>query len=169
MFHLHLQIYKCLNRDHRQEGLIYIGTDDGLISITEDGGLNWRTIEVGELPGAPKTSFVNDIKADLHDVNSLYIALDNHKFGDLNPYLLKSSDRGNSWHSIKSNIPERTLVWRIVQDHVESELFFVATEFGIYFTIDSGLKWIKLTGDVPTISFRDLVIQQRENDLVAVN
>jgi photosystem II stability/assembly factor-like uncharacterized protein len=152
-----------------QEGLIYVGTDDGLVSITEDGGLNWHTIEVGDLPGVPKTAFVNDIKADLHDVNTLYVVLDNHKYGDLNPYLLKSSDRGNSWQSIKSNIPERSLVWRIVQDHVKPELFFAATEFGIYFTIDGGSKWIKLTGDVPTISFRDLAIQRRENDLVGAS
>ncbi|MGB5895714.1 MAG: hypothetical protein WBG58_16170, partial [Ignavibacteriaceae bacterium] len=109
------------------------------------------------------------IKADLNDVNTLYIVLDNHKYGDLNPYLLKSSDRGSSWQSIKGNIPERTLVWRIVQDHVKPELFFAATEFGIYFTIDGGLKWIKLTGDVPTISFRDLAIQRRENDLVGAS
>jgi photosystem II stability/assembly factor-like uncharacterized protein len=152
-----------------QEGLIYVGTDDGLISVTEDNGLAWRTIEVGDLPGVPKTAFVNDIKADLHDVNTLYIVLDNHKYGDLNPYLLKSSDRGNSWQSIKGNIPERTLVWRIVQDHVKPELFFAAAEFGIYFTVDGGSKWIKLTGDVPTISFRDLVIQRRENDLVGAS
>jgi photosystem II stability/assembly factor-like uncharacterized protein len=148
------------------EGLIYVGTDDGLINVTEDGGTTWKEIEVGDLPGVPKTAFVNDIKADLFDVNTLYIALDNHKFGDLNPYLLKSTDRGNSWKSIKGNIPERTLVWRLVQDHVKPNLLFSATEFGVYFTIDGGAKWIKITGGVPTISFRDLVIQRRENDLV---
>lgn len=149
-----------------QEGLIYAGTDDGLIQVTEDGGNNWRKIEIGSLPGVPKTVFVNDIKTDLHDVNTVYIALDNHKFGDLNPYLLKSSDRGRSWKSIKGNIPKRTLIWRIVQDHVNSDLLFTGTEFGIYFTIDGGNRWMKLIGDVPTISFRDLAIQRRENDLV---
>ncbi len=153
---------------HR-EGLIYVGTDDGLIQITEDGGTNWRKVEVGSLPEVPATAFVNDIKADLHDVNTVYVALDNHKFGDLNPYLLKSTDRGKSWTSIKGNIPERTLVWRIVQDHVKPELLFAATEFGIYFTIDGGTKWVKLGGGVPTISFRDLAIQRRENDLVGAS
>jgi len=152
-----------------QEGLIYAGTDDGLIQITEEGGKNWRKKEVGSLPGVPKTAFINDIKADLHDVNTVYIALDNHKFNDLNPYLLKSTDRGKSWRSIKGNIPERTLVWRLVQDHVESNLLFAATEFGIYFTIDGGNRWTKLTGNVPTISFRDLAIQRRENDLVGAS
>ncbi|NIQ01753.1 MAG: glycosyl hydrolase, partial [Nitrospinaceae bacterium] len=121
-----------------QEGLIYAGTDDGLIQVTEDGGQNWRKIEVGSLPGVPKTAFVNDIKADLYDVNTVYVALDNHKFGDLSPYLLKSTDRGQSWQSIRENIPDRTLVWRVVQDHVKPGLLFAATEFGIYFTIDGG-------------------------------
>lgn len=152
-----------------KEGLIYAGTDDGLIQVTEDGGKSWRKIEVGDLPDVPKTAFVNDIKADLFDANTVYIVLDNHKFGDLNPYLLKSTNRGKSWKSIKGNLPERTLIWRIVQDHVKPNLLFTATEFGIFFTIDSGNKWTKLTGDVPTISFRDLAIQRRENDLVGAS
>lgn len=152
-----------------REGLIYAGTDDGLIQITDDGGKTWRSIEVGSLPGVPRAAFVNDIKADLHDANTVYIALDNHKSGDLNPYLLTSTDRGESWRSIKGNIPDSTLVWRLVQDHVKPELLFAATEFGIYFTIDGGRQWIKLSGDVPTISFRDLAIQRRENDLVGAS
>jgi photosystem II stability/assembly factor-like uncharacterized protein len=152
-----------------QAGLIYTGTDDGLINVTEDDGKNWRRIEVGDLPGIPKTAFVNDIKADLYDVNTVYVALDNHKYGDLNPYLLESNDRGKSWKSIKGDLPDRTIVWRIVQDFVNPDLFFVGTEFGIYFTIDGGIRWIKLTGGVPTISFRDLAIQRRENDLVGAS
>ncbi len=152
-----------------KEGLMYAGTDDGLIQVTEDGGDNWRKIEVGSLPGVPETAFLNDIKADLYDENIVYIALDNHKFGDLNPYLLKSNNKGKSWKSMAGNIPERTLVWRIVQDHVKPELFFLATEFGIYFTIDAGEKWMKLKGGLPTISFRDLAIQKRENDLVGAS
>jgi len=133
------------------------------------GGKNWRKIPVKNLPGVPAAAFVNDIKADLHDVNTVYIALDNHKFGDLNPYLLKSTDRGKSWKSIKGNIPERTLVWRIVQDHIKPGLLFAGTEFGIYFTIDGGKEWAKLNGGMPVISFRDLAIQRRENDLVGAS
>ena len=152
-----------------EEGVIYAGTDDGIIQVTEDGGQNWRKIEVGSLPDVPETAFVNDIKADLFDANTVYIALDNHKFGDLNPYLYMSTDRGKSWSSMKSDIPEKTLIWRIVQDYEKPELFFLATEFGIYFTIDAGEKWIKLKSGVPTISFRDLAIQRRENDLVGAS
>ena len=153
----------------KEVGLIYAGTDDGIIQVTEDGGQNWRKIEVGSLPGVPATAFVNNIVADLFDANTVYVALDNHKFGDLKPFLFKSTDRGHTWKSIRSNLPDRTLVWRLVQDHVKADLLFCATEFGIYFTHNGGGQWTKLMGGVPTISFRDLAIQRRENDLVGAS
>ena len=152
-----------------QEGLIYAGTDDGFINVTEDGGKNWRKIEVNRLPGVPATAFVNDIKADLFDTNTVYVALDNHKYGDLTPYLFKSTDKGKSWKSIRSNLPDKTIVWRLVQDHIKPELLFIGTEFGIYFTVDGGQNWVKFTGGLPTIPFRDLAIQRQENDLVGAS
>ncbi len=152
-----------------KEGLIYAGTDDGLIQVTEDGGENWREIEVSSLPDVPETAFVNDIKADLYDENTLYVALDNHKFGDFKPYLYKSTDRGKSWKSMIGDLPEKHLVWRIVQDYVRPDLFFLATEYGIFFTINAGEQWIKLKAGIPTISFRDLVIQKERDDLVCAS
>ena len=152
-----------------KEGLIYAGTDDGIIQVTENGGESWRKMEVGSIKGLPATAFVNDIRADLFDANTVYAALDNHKFGDFTPYVFKSTDAGKSWTSIRGNLPDRTLVWRIVQDHIRKELLFAATEFGIYFTVDGGQKWTELEGGVPTISFRDITIQRRENDLVAAS
>jgi len=151
------------------EDIIYVGTDDGLIQVTEDGGENWRKVEASALPGVPKTAFVNDIRADLFDENTVYVALDNHKYGDYKPYLLKSTNRGKSWKSISSNLEDRHLVWRIVQDHVNPKLMFTATEFGLFFTLDSGEKWVEFSGDAPTISFRDVTIQRREDDLVAAS
>ena len=148
------------------EGLIYVGTDDGLMQVTEDGGSNWHKIEVGSLKGVPNTAFINDIKADLHDADTVYVSLDNHKYGDFRPYVFKSTNRGRSWSSIAGDLPERHLVWRLVQDHVQPNLLFLGTEFGLFFTVDGGKKWLELGGDVPTISFRDLAIQRRENDLV---
>ncbi len=153
----------------KQEGLIYVGTDDGAIQVTEDGGDNWRKTEVNRLPSVPPLAFVNDIKADLFNANVAYIALDNHKNGDFTPYLLKSTDKGKNWRSIRGNLPDRTLVWRIVQDHVNPNLLFIATEFGIYFSVNGGGQWTKLKGNLPTISFRDLAIQRRENDLVGAS
>ncbi|NKI33863.1 glycosyl hydrolase [Wenzhouxiangella sp. XN79A] len=148
------------------ENILYAGTDDGLIQVTTDGGETWREIEVGDLPGVPDLAFVNDIKADLFDADTVYVALDNHKYGDFAPYLLKSTDRGRRWTSIADDLPERHLVWRVVQDHVDPELMFAGTEFGVFVTLDGGEEWTELTGNAPNISYRDLAIQRRENDLV---
>ena len=145
-------------------GLIYAGTDDGLIQVTEDGGQTWRRID--RLPGVPERFFVNDIKADLHDADTVYVVVDDHKNGDFSPYILKSENRGRSWKSISSNLPERHILWRVVQDHVKPGLLFVGSEFGVFFTVNGGGSWTKLKGGTPNIPFRDLAIQARENDLV---
>ena len=150
-----------------KEGVLFAGTDDGHIQISQNGGQQWNQIPVTKL-GLQNRSFVNDIKADLFDSNTVYVVLDNHKEGDFNPYIYKSTDLGASWKSISSNLPKRTLVWRIVQDHVNKNLLFAATEFGVYVSLNAGTAWQKLPG-TPTLPFRDLTIQKRENDLVAAS
>ena len=152
-----------------QQGLLYAGTDDGMIQVSEDGGGSWRKMELGSIKGVPATAFVNDIRADLFDAGTVYAALDNHKYGDFKPYLIKSTDRGRSWRPISGDLPSRLLAWRLVQDHVDPQLLFLASEFGIYFTRDGGAHWIRLKGGLPNISFRDITIQRRENDLVAAS
>ena len=151
----------------KQEGLIYAGTDDGIIQVTEDGGANWRKIILNTIKGLPTTPFVNDVRADLYDANIVYAALDNHKYGDYKPYIIKSSDKGRTWNLINGDLPNKLLIWRLVQDHVKKDLFFAATEFGVYFTNNGGENWIELEGGMPTIPIRDITIQRRENDLVA--
>ncbi len=158
-----------LSESPLQEGLVYAGTDDGIIQVTNDSGETWKKIEVESIMGIPGTAFVNDIRADLFDAGTVYAALDNHKHGDFHPYLIKSLDRGKSWTSISGNLPERTLVWRLVQDHERQDLLFLATEFGIYFTLNGGQKWMELTGGIPTIPFRDITIQRRESDLIGAS
>ncbi len=150
-----------------REGLIYVGTDDGIIQVTTNGGDSWKKIPVTKL-GLPERTFINDIKADNFDANTVYVSLDNHKEGDFNPYLYKSTDLGETWTSISSNLPKRNLIWRLVQDHVAKDLMFCATETAIYVTLNGGKKWQKVPG-APTISFRDITIQKRENDLVAAS
>ncbi|MCP4903140.1 MAG: glycosyl hydrolase [bacterium] len=145
------------------EGLLYVGTDDGLIHVTEDNGTTWRTIE--EIKGVPEMTYAARLEADLHDADTIYAAFSNHKNGDFKPYAVKSTDRGQTWSSIAGDLPERGMVWALVQDHVKPELLFAGTEFGVFFTLDGGEKWIQLKNGIPTIAVRDLAIQQRENDL----
>ncbi|MGA2533259.1 MAG: glycosyl hydrolase [Candidatus Aminicenantales bacterium] len=149
------------------EGLIYVGTDDGLIQVTEDAGKTWRKVE--KIAGVPDYFFVNKIKASKHDKDTVYAAVDNHKAGEYKPYLLASADRGKTWTNIAGDMPQRTIVWSVAQDNVKKDLLFAGTEFGIYATVDGGKKWIKLGGGVPTISFRDIEVQEREGDLVGAS
>jgi hypothetical protein len=151
----------------KQEGLLYAGTDDGLIQVTENEGVTWKKVVLNSVKGLPNTPFVNDVRADLFDANVVYAALDNHKYGDYSPYIIKSSDKGKSWKIINGDLPNKLLIWRLVQDHVNKNLLFAATEFGVYFTTNSGKNWIKLKGGMPTIPIRDIKIQRSENDLVA--
>lgn len=151
----------------QDENILYAGSDDGLLHTTKDGGNTWTTKTVDKLPGVPATAFVNDIKADLFDAAVAYIALDNHKYGDYAPYLYKTTNGGKSWKSITNGIPDGTLVWRLVQDHVNPNLLFLGTEYGVYVSLNQGEKWHKFSNGMPTISVRDLAIQKRENDLVA--
>ena len=153
-----------LSQSPLDPNLIYVGTDDGLIQVTEDGGQSWRRID--SLPRVPDRFFVNDIKADLFDPDTVYVVVDDHKTGDFSPYVLKSTNRGRKWQSIAGNLPERHVLWRIVQDHEKPGLLFLGTEFGVFFTVNGGDTWTKLKGGTPNIPFRDLVIQTRENDLV---
>lgn len=147
-----------------EEGLIYVGTDDGVIAVTEDGGETWRREE--QIFGLPEYFFVNDIKADRFDPDVVYACVDDHKTGDLRPYVLKSEDRGHTWTSLNGDLPERTLVWRINQDHEQPELLFLGTEFGLYTSLNAGQNWLKM-GGLPVIPVRDIEIQRRENDVVA--
>ncbi|HVS20638.1 MAG TPA: hypothetical protein VHD88_02255 [Pyrinomonadaceae bacterium] len=154
----------ALAESPRKEGLIYVGTDDGLIQITEDGGKNWRKVE--KLPDVPELADVSRIVASNTDANTAYVAFENRQNADFKPYLLKTTDAGRTWVSIKGNLPSNHPVWGIAEDHVNPNLLFVGTEFGLFFTIDGGQKWVQLKGGLPTIQVRDLAIQKRENDLV---
>lgn len=148
----------------KKEGVLYIGTDDGLIQATDDAGQHWTKYD--KFPGVPENTFVARIAASHHDANTVFAAFDNHKNSDFKPYLLKSTDGGKSWTSISSNLPENGPVLAIAEDTVNSNLLFAGTEFGLFFTVDGGKKWVQLKGNFPTISVRDLVVHPREGDLI---
>jgi photosystem II stability/assembly factor-like uncharacterized protein len=150
-----------------REGLIYCGTDDGLLQVTPDGGQSWRKVE--KFPGVPEGTFVNEVFASRHHKDTVFVLLDNHKRGDYSPYILKSTDRGKNWISLTGNLPDRHILWALEQDYKESDLLFLGTEFGIYYSINGGKEWIAFSKGLPTIAFRDIKIQQREDDLVAAS
>ena len=148
----------------KKQGLLYAGTDDGQIHTSDNDGGSWTTYS--SFAGIPDRTYVQDLKASLHDENVVYAIFNNHKNGDFKPYILKSSNKGGSWTSVTGNLPERGSVYALAEDHVNPNLLFVGTEFGVYFTLDGGKIWKQLNAGLPTIAVRDLDIQRRENDLV---
>jgi len=154
----------ALDESPAAEGLLYAGTDDGLVQVTEDGGASWRKID--QFPGVPDLTYVNDLVASRHDRATVYAAFNNHKRGDFKPYVLKSADLGRTWTSIASDLPERGSVYALAEDHVRKDLLFAGTEFGLFATLDGGRHWKKLGSGLPTIAVRDLDVQRRESDLV---
>jgi photosystem II stability/assembly factor-like uncharacterized protein len=154
----------ALAESQKKDGLIYVGTDDGLVQVTEDGGKNWRKID--KFPGVADMAYVSRIVTSNHDANTAYVSFDNHQNNDFKPYLLKTTDAGRTWTSLSSNLPKNGPVLAIAEDYVNSNLLFAGTEFGLWFSVDGGQKWIQLKGGMPTIAVRDLVIHKRENDLV---
>ena len=154
----------ALDESPVKKGLLFAGTDDGLIQVSSDDGANWKKIE--SVPGVPNQTRVNMVTASRFDEKVVFATFNNQRNGDFKPYLFKSSDYGTTWVSISNNLPERGTVYCIKQDFIDPKLLFVGTEFGAYFSNDEGQHWTKLSG-LPTIAVYDLDIQERESDLVA--
>ncbi len=148
----------------KNENLLYVGTDDGLIQVTEDGGKNWRKVE--NFPNVPDRTYVNAIFASKHDENIVYACFNHHKYGDFKPYVYISRDKGVTWTSISGDLPKRGSVYTIEEDHVDKNLLFIGTEFGVFFSNNQGKEWKQLKGGLPTIAVRDIAIQEEHNDLV---
>ena len=146
------------------EGLIYVGTDDGVISITEDNGATWRRME--SVSGVPDMTLVEDIITSVHNPDTAYAVFDNHKRGDHAPYLYRTSNRGETWRDISGDLPDWGAVHTVAEDHVDPNLLFVGTEFGLFYSQNGGQNWVQLKTNFPTIDVRDIEIQRRENDLV---
>lgn len=150
-----------------KEGLLILGTDDGLIQITEDGGSTYRKID--KFPGIPDLTYVSSVFPSPHDASTIFATFNDFHRGNFKPYILKTTDLGRTWHSISSDLPDRDPVWSVIQDPVNPNLLFAGTEFGMSFSIDGGAHWVKIEGGMPTINIRALEIQKRESDLVAAS
>jgi photosystem II stability/assembly factor-like uncharacterized protein len=159
-----LSVITAVDESPVLEGLLYVGTDDGLVQVSEDGGGAWRA--GGALPGLPEHSYVTDLFASPRNADVVFATFNNWQRGDFRPWVLRSDDRGRTWTNVTGDLPERSGAWSVVQDHVNADLLFVGLEFGVWFTADGGGSWTRLGGGMPSIQARDLQIQRREGDLV---
>src|SRR4051812_7126719 len=147
-----------------KQGLLYVGTDDGVVSVSRDGGATWTRIT--KFPGVPDQAYVSRVVASRFNEGTVYATMDNHRNNDFKPYVLKSTDYGAHWSPITGNLPASGSVQVIREDVAEPNLLFAGTEFGIFYSATQGNSWTQLKYNIPTVAVHDIVVHPREHDLV---
>ena len=146
-------------------GLLWMGTDDGNLQVSRDGGASWR--EVGEnIPGGTRGYYISRIEASYFDAGTAYASVDGHKSGDLAPYVYVTRDYGASWENITSNLPEYGNVNTVRQDPRNRNLLYAGTEFEFFVSLDEGGSWHRLMTGLPVVRIDDVLVHPRDNDLV---
>ncbi len=146
-----------------RKGLLYVGTDDGLIQVSRDGGATWTKID--KFPGVPDMTYVSRVVASSHNEGTVYATFDGHRSNDFKAYVLRSSDYGKTWTSISSNLPASSV--QVIREHPRAgSLLFVGNEVGAFYSGNGGTTWSKLQYNLPTVPVHDIRIHPRENDLV---
>ena len=165
---MHTTIYS-ISESPLTAGQIWVGTDDGNLQLTRDGGEHWTNL-VGNIKGLPKSSWVSWVQASAYAAGTAYVAFDRHTVGDMDPYLYVTTDFGKTWSPLltpKDAKGIRGFAHVIREDTVDSDLLFLGTEFGLWISVDKGAHWAQFKGGhIPTVAVRDLVVQPRDNDLV---
>ena len=145
-------------------GVVYVGTDDGVVQVTRDGGRNWTRIDA--FPGVPDLTYVSRVVASAHDEGTVYVTLDGHRNNDFNAYVLKSTDYGRTFTSIARGLEDAGSVYVIREHRRNPNLLFVGAEYGVFVTLDGGRTWARLEEGIAPAPVHDLVIHPRDNDVV---
>ncbi len=147
-----------------RKGLLYVGTDDGVIQVSRNGGVTWKKTE--RFPGVPDLTYVSRVSASHSAEGTVYAAFDGHRNNDFKPYVYKSTDYGQTWTSITSNLPDFGSV-QVIREHPRNpNLLFVGTEFGLFVSVNGGGAWARVRSGFPTVAVHDLLIHPRANDLI---
>lgn len=145
-----------------REGLLYVGTDDGNVQVSRDGGDSWTNV-ADRFPGLPARTWVADLDPSPHQEATVFAAFDGHRADDHANYIYRSDDYGESWTSVIADMPANRVVQ---QDAVNPNLLYAATELGFFVSIDAGAHWVELESNMPTLAFNDFVVHPRDGDLV---
>jgi len=153
-----------ISESPRQAGLLYVGTDDGKVQMTQDGGKTWLDLTSRfKLPG---TRWVSRVLGSRHAAGTAYVAFDGHQDDDFKPYIFRTTDFGNTWMSISAAIPDGMVVNALAEHHRNPRLLFAGTEFGLLVSTSGGERWIPAPGNLPRVPVDDIVVEERTNDLV---
>ena len=148
-----------------KQGVLYVGTDDGLLKVSRDDGKTWEDA-TAKLAGLPKETWINTIETSSHDAGTAYVAINNYRNNDFANYVYKTTDFGASWTSITGDLPANRVARTLREDPKNPDLLYLGTEIGLFISINGGQNWVELRNNMPTLPFNDLVIHPRDNDLV---
>lgn len=146
-------------------GVIWVGTDDGNVQVTRDAGKSWTNV-VTNIKGLPPNSWVPNIDASHFDAGTAYVAFDRHQDDDFGPWAFKTTDFGQTWSSIKSDLPEKGYVHVVREDPRVKTLLYCGTELGVFASWDGGGHWVSIRNNIPAVAVRDIVVHPRDNDLI---
>jgi photosystem II stability/assembly factor-like uncharacterized protein len=145
--------------------VIWVGTDDGNVQLTRDGGKTWSN-KLDRIPGAPRGAWVSRVTASSFDAGTAYVTIDDHRRGDMRPYVYRTRDFGESWESLVTDAIEG-YAWVLIEDTVNPNLLFLGTEWGLWISLDGGAQWARFEGGLPQrVAVHDIAIQARQGDLV---
>jgi photosystem II stability/assembly factor-like uncharacterized protein len=146
-------------------GMLYAGTDDGLLQVSSDDGQTWNDV-TSALGGLPKETWINTFEPSTHKAGRAYVAINNYRNDDFNTYIYVTEDYGKTWESIEGDLPADRVARTLREDPKNPNLLYLGTELGLFISIDRGEHWVELKSNMPTLPFNDLVIHPRDNDLV---
>lgn len=148
------------------QSVLWVGTDDGNLQVTKDGGTNWKNV-VEKISGVPKGTYVSRVVASKFNEGTAFVTFDGHRMGDFKVYVYMTNDFGESWKSISSNLPGNNGIANVIREHPRNpNLLFVGTEYGIFASFNKGESWIKFKLNLPTVPVDDILIHPRDNDLI---
>lgn len=159
----HTTIY-AISESPKNKDVIWVGTDDGNLQVTRDGGKTWTNV-AAKVTGVPAGTWVSSVTASTYDQAAAFVTFDGHRRGDMKPYAYRTADFGQTWTSVTTDTVEG-YAWVLKQDLVDPDLLFLGTEFGLYLSIDGGAEWARFTGGLPKVAVHDIAIHPREHDLI---
>lgn len=147
------------------QGHLYVGTDDGLVQVSEDDGKTWTNV-TDKLAGLAADSWVNTFEVSSHTAGTAYVAINNYRNNDFNNYIYRTTDGGKTWESVEGDLPANRVARTLREDPKNPNLLYLGTELGLFVSFNKGRKWVELKSNMPTLPFNDMVIHPRDNDLV---
>lgn len=155
----------AITEDKFIQGHLYVGTDDGLVQVSEDDGKTWTNV-TSKLPGLPADAWVNTFEVSSHTAGTAYVAINNYRNNDFNNYIYKTTNGGKTWQSVAGDLPDHRVARTLREDPKNPNLLYLGTEIGLFISFNGGDNWVELKNNMPTLPFNDLVIHPRDNDLV---